>query len=245
MNGANSITPSSATSNALTSSVMIATSGRASPVTCEPTWLIVSADQSFRKSGCRQRPPLGQSVRMISSLRRALARPSSEGTYEGRVIGFDVHPHALVETCRPARVLGVDTEPDAGRTARTQLTKRVEEQRLATPRRLHGLRTPTQFTRPPPRRPDSACTSAAISSRHARGTRGSGRHPPAGATTGRMCRGRSPIRPRRSRSKPRTTRRRHPRGTDGTSSHRVAVTRRCLTKLDRHRVVASRFAIAA
>ena len=50
MNGANSITPSSATSKALTSSVMIATSGRASPVTCEPTWLIVSADQSFRKS---------------------------------------------------------------------------------------------------------------------------------------------------------------------------------------------------
>ena len=70
MNGANSITPSSATSNALTSSVMIATSGRASPVTCEPTWLIVSADQSFRKSGCRHRPPLGHRFRMLRPVPR-------------------------------------------------------------------------------------------------------------------------------------------------------------------------------
>ena len=30
---------------------MIATSGIANPLTCEPTWLIVSADHSLRKSG--------------------------------------------------------------------------------------------------------------------------------------------------------------------------------------------------
>ena len=29
--------------------------------TCDPNWLIVSADHSFRKSRWRQRPPLGQS----------------------------------------------------------------------------------------------------------------------------------------------------------------------------------------
>ena len=61
MKGANSITPRSATSKALASRTMIATSGRASWEICEPSWLIVSALQRLRKSRWRQRPPLGQS----------------------------------------------------------------------------------------------------------------------------------------------------------------------------------------
>ena len=52
--------PSSATSKALASRMRIAASGSASCETCEPNWLIVCADQSLRKSGCRQRPPRGQ-----------------------------------------------------------------------------------------------------------------------------------------------------------------------------------------
>ena len=61
MNGANSITPRSATSKALASSTMIATSGNPICEICEPSWLTVSAVQRLRKSRWRQRPPLGQS----------------------------------------------------------------------------------------------------------------------------------------------------------------------------------------
>ena len=48
--GRNSTVPRSATSNALASSTSTAASGSASAETCEPTWLIVCPDQSFRKS---------------------------------------------------------------------------------------------------------------------------------------------------------------------------------------------------
>ncbi len=65
MNGRNSTVPSAATSNALASRTRIATKGSASPPICDPNWLIVSADQSLRKSGCRQRPPLGQRLRIV------------------------------------------------------------------------------------------------------------------------------------------------------------------------------------
>jgi hypothetical protein len=66
-NGANSTTSNAETSNALTSRVITATSGSARPVTCDPNWLIVSADHSFRKSPCRQSPPEGQSRRTTRS----------------------------------------------------------------------------------------------------------------------------------------------------------------------------------
>ena len=75
MNGRNSTTPSAATSNADASSTRIAASGSASCVTCVPNWLIVSADQSLRKSGCRQRPPLGQRLRIVTSPRQNPGRP--------------------------------------------------------------------------------------------------------------------------------------------------------------------------
>ncbi len=62
----------------------MATNGSASAVTCEPNWLIVSADQSLRKSGCRQRPPFGHSVRMVRRLARAARPPLWCGVHEGR-----------------------------------------------------------------------------------------------------------------------------------------------------------------
>src|SRR5262245_38587576 len=64
MNGRKRIVPSAATSNGDDSSVMTATRGRARVPTCEPNWLIVSADQSLRKAPCRQRPPFGQRLRI-------------------------------------------------------------------------------------------------------------------------------------------------------------------------------------
>ncbi len=54
--------PSAATSKADASRRRIATSGSASWDTCVPKTLIVSADQSLRKSPWRQRPPVGQSL---------------------------------------------------------------------------------------------------------------------------------------------------------------------------------------
>jgi hypothetical protein len=60
MNGRYSIVPSSATSNGLEFRTVIATNGRARRVTCVPSWLIVSAVQSFMNSGRRQRPPHGR-----------------------------------------------------------------------------------------------------------------------------------------------------------------------------------------
>ena len=88
-NGRNSATPTTATSNALASRTRIAASGIASCEICVPTRLIVWADQSFRKSGCRQRPPRGQRLRMrlvpawcgISGERRARGENST-----GRIV---------------------------------------------------------------------------------------------------------------------------------------------------------------
>ena len=62
MNGRKTTVASAATSKALASSTRIATRGRASCPTCVPNWLTVSADHSLRKSGCRQSPPVGQSL---------------------------------------------------------------------------------------------------------------------------------------------------------------------------------------
>ena len=59
-NGRNSTVVSAATSNALAWRTSIAASGSASRVNCVPNWLTVWADQSLTKSGCRQRPPVGQ-----------------------------------------------------------------------------------------------------------------------------------------------------------------------------------------
>jgi hypothetical protein len=59
MNGRNRIVVRAATSKADDSSTITATRGRASCPTCEPNWLIVSADQSLRKSPWRQSPPVG------------------------------------------------------------------------------------------------------------------------------------------------------------------------------------------
>jgi hypothetical protein len=55
-NGRNSIVPRSATSNGGACSTRIATVGIARRLTWVPNWLIVSADQSFRKSGWRKSP---------------------------------------------------------------------------------------------------------------------------------------------------------------------------------------------
>ena len=55
MNGRNSIVESSPNSNGVTFRVVAAMIGRASSVTWVPNWLIVSADQSFTKSGWRKR----------------------------------------------------------------------------------------------------------------------------------------------------------------------------------------------
>src|SRR6188474_2451456 len=64
MNGRKRTVPRAATSNALASRTRIATSAKAMSSIVEPNWLIVSADQSLRKSGWRQSPPLGQTLRI-------------------------------------------------------------------------------------------------------------------------------------------------------------------------------------
>ena len=74
MNGRKSTVPRTATSKALASSTRIATSGKARSSICEPNRLIVSADHSFRKSPCRQRPPLGQRLRMVHRPRKRCRR---------------------------------------------------------------------------------------------------------------------------------------------------------------------------
>src|SRR5262249_38556367 len=65
--GRNSTVPSTATSNADASRTSTAAKGIASWETCEPNWLTVSADQSFRKSAWRQSPPFGQRLRTDAS----------------------------------------------------------------------------------------------------------------------------------------------------------------------------------
>src|SRR5436305_10220639 len=55
-NGRIAHVPSIETSNALEWRILIAAKPIPRKVTCEPTWLIVCADQSFRKSRCRQSP---------------------------------------------------------------------------------------------------------------------------------------------------------------------------------------------
>ena len=67
MNGRKPSTPISATSNALASSTTMATKPIARSSTAPPNWLIVSADQSFRKSRWRQSPPVGQSLGIPAS----------------------------------------------------------------------------------------------------------------------------------------------------------------------------------
>src|ERR687891_1628896 len=59
MNGRKLSVPTTASSNALASRTTIATKPMARSSTCDPNWLIVSADQSLRKSWWRQSPPRG------------------------------------------------------------------------------------------------------------------------------------------------------------------------------------------
>src|SRR5512145_1542784 len=74
MNGRNRTVPRAATSNALASSTRIATSGNAMSSIVEPKALMVSADHSFRKSRCRQRPPVGQRLRIVLLWRKPRLR---------------------------------------------------------------------------------------------------------------------------------------------------------------------------
>jgi hypothetical protein len=60
MNGSSSTAVSAATSNALASRIEMATNGSASALTWLPKALMVSADQSLRKSPWRQRPLRGE-----------------------------------------------------------------------------------------------------------------------------------------------------------------------------------------
>src|SRR5262245_24877293 len=93
MKGRKRTTPSAATSNAVASRIRSATSGSPSWETCVPNWLIVSADQSLRKAGCRQSPPVGQTLRavVVTSPRehagRAEKREGESVRVAGRVVG--------------------------------------------------------------------------------------------------------------------------------------------------------------
>src|ERR687895_676862 len=136
-NGANSTTKIADTWNGVASRVMIATSGRAKPPICEPNWLIVSADQSFRKSPCRQRPLCGQSLRMpaVPAVERA---DEAEGVALGRVRLAEV-AHQLVEPATEAARVG-GGEAGADEPVRLDLGCRLElDRRRAQRHRRHGV----------------------------------------------------------------------------------------------------------
>ena len=124
MNGRNSTVPSAATSKAVASRTRIATSGIASCPTCEPKTLIVSADHSFRKSGWRQRPPVGQKLRIVASWRQRCR--GSEKRVGECVAGavsvvrlLDVRDEAVQPLLEPTSLRG--GQPNVDECGRTQL----------------------------------------------------------------------------------------------------------------------------
>src|SRR3990172_8929618 len=110
MNGRNAIVPRAATSNGVDSSTITATSGRASCPTCEPNWLIVSADQSLRKSPWRQSPPVGHmrtAGHYFARLALAAVEPILVEATRGDVVEARHQVHAvaisggkIIESCR-------------------------------------------------------------------------------------------------------------------------------------------------
>src|ERR1700704_5043223 len=88
MNGRNSIVPRRPIWNALARRSRIAVSGSASSVTCEPSWLTVSADHSLMKSRWRHRlltgrRSLGPATALLLTSRRLPAQSRIFGPREG------------------------------------------------------------------------------------------------------------------------------------------------------------------
>src|SRR5918996_4457349 len=115
MKGRNSIVPSAATSKALASSTRMATSGSASCETCVPNWLIVSADQSLRKSRWHQSPPCGHvGLRIVASSReggiRGVERRGESVRLPVRMVGrLDCREETIHAQPQATRVLGQES----------------------------------------------------------------------------------------------------------------------------------------
>src|SRR5919109_191582 len=122
MKGRKRTVPSTATSNALASRMRTATSGNAMSSIVEPKTLIVSADQSLRKSGWRQRPPVGQPTLRTVAL-RAGARLGAEQREDERV-HLPFGRLRLLEVCDEPVQPPLETSQVVGRQTR------VEERRL-------------------------------------------------------------------------------------------------------------------
>src|SRR5512136_2496273 len=124
MNGRKAIVPRSATSNGVATSTTIATSGRASCVTCVPTWLTVSAVHSLRKSGWRQR------LRRVSAMRP----PGRSGT--GRAPGrvYTRTASGTAPACHHPRVPHlIESVPNFSEGARLEVVDAIAAAVEATP----------------------------------------------------------------------------------------------------------------
>src|SRR6188474_1255550 len=111
MNGRKRTVPRAATSKALAWRTRIATSAKAMSSIVEPNMEIVSADQSLRKSGWRQSPPVGQRLRIGRSRRQHDAggeERAREGVHvAGRVLGpVEVGDEAVDPSLEACEVLG-------------------------------------------------------------------------------------------------------------------------------------------